>query len=103
MNHLSGDQIFRLLFSDSQELFMERLRGLDLAAGGCAAHYRSGRYAGWVKQLIVTMRDGASIDLMTWPAATARADPTIADALSGHFSFDAKGVAPRYPDPISPS
>jgi hypothetical protein len=72
----------------------------DVASVTATCHYRRGRYAGWVKQLIVTMRDGASIDLMTWPAATVRAYPAIAEALSGHdFSFDAKGVAPQCPEP----
>jgi hypothetical protein len=62
--------------------------------------YRSGRRAGWTKQLIVAMRDGAAIDLMTWPAAAHRAYPAIAQALRGQeFSFDASGVAPRCPEP----
>jgi hypothetical protein len=62
-------------------------------------HYRRGRSSGWTKQFIVTMRDGAAIDLMTWPAAALRAYPAIAQALRGQeFSFDASGVSPRCPE-----
>ena len=72
----------------------------DVASVTASCHYRRGRSAEWVKQLIVTMGDGASIDLMTWPAATVRAYPAIAEALHGRdFSFDANGVAPRCPEP----
>jgi hypothetical protein len=72
----------------------------DVASVTATCHYRRGRYAGWMKQLIVAMRDDAAIDLMTWPAATVRAYPAIAEALRGHdFTFDAKGVAPRCPEP----
>ncbi len=72
----------------------------DVASVTATCHYRRGRYSGWTKQFIVTMRDGASLDLMTWPAATARAYPAIAEALHGHeFTFDAKGVAQQCPEP----
>ena len=37
----------------------------DVTSVAATCHYRRGRYAGWAKQLIVVMRDGASIDLMT--------------------------------------
>jgi hypothetical protein len=37
---------------------------------------------------------------MTWPAATARASPAIAEALRGHeFPLDATGVAPGCLEP----
>jgi hypothetical protein len=72
----------------------------EVASVTATCSYRRGRYPGWTKQLIVTMRDGAAFDLMSWPSATARAYPAIAGALSGHdVSFDAKGVAPRCPEP----
>ena len=57
-----------------------------------------GRPTGWVKQLILTVREGASMDLMTWPAPAVRAYPAIAEALGGHyFTFDAKEVTPAVP------
>ena len=72
----------------------------DVASVTATCRYRRGRYPGWTKQLIVVMRDGAAFDLMSWPAATVRAYPAIAEALRGHdFSFDAKGVAPGCPEP----
>ncbi len=62
--------------------------------------YRSGRYAGWYKQLILGMRDGAALDLMTWPAAAVRAYPKIARALHGQaYSFDKSGVDRGCPPP----
>ena len=46
------------------------------------------------------MRDGAALDLMTWPAAALRAYPSIAEALHGQvFTFDAGGVARGCPQP----
>jgi hypothetical protein len=37
---------------------------------------------------------------MSWPSATVRAYPAIAEALRGHdFAFDATGVAPGCPEP----
>jgi hypothetical protein len=72
----------------------------EVASVTATCRYQSGRHAGWVKQLTAAMRDGAAIDLMTWPAAAVRAYPAIAEALSGHdFAFDARGVAPRCPEP----
>ncbi|HEY3624536.1 MAG TPA: hypothetical protein VGL12_19475 [Roseiarcus sp.] len=72
----------------------------DVASVTATCHYRRGRYPGWTKQLIVTMRDGAAFDLMSWPAAAARAYPAIAEALRGRdFFFDAKDVAPQCPEP----
>ena len=72
----------------------------DVASVTATCHYRRGRYQGWTKQLILTLRDGAAFDLMSWPSATVRAYPAIADALRGHdFAFDAKGVARRCPEP----
>jgi hypothetical protein len=72
----------------------------DVASVTATCRYRRARYPGWTKQLNVTMRDGAAFDLMSWPSATVRAYPAIAEALRGHnFSFDAKGVAPRCPEP----
>jgi hypothetical protein len=72
----------------------------DVASVTTTCGYRSGPRAGWTKQLIVAMRDGAAIDLMTWPAAALRAYPAIAQALHGQeFSFDASGVARQCPEP----
>ena len=72
----------------------------DVSSVTTTCRYRSGPRAGWTKQFIVAMRDGAAIDLMTWPAAALRAYPAIAQALHGHeFAFDASGVSPRCPEP----
>jgi hypothetical protein len=72
----------------------------DVAAVTATCRYSGGRNAGWRKQFILEMRDGAAIDLMTWPAAAIRAYPAIAQALHGEeFSFDASGVAPQCPQP----
>jgi hypothetical protein len=72
----------------------------DVAWVTATCNYRRGRSAGWTKQFILAMRDGAAIDLMTWPAAALRAYPEIAQALHGQeFSFDASGVSPRCPEP----
>jgi hypothetical protein len=65
-----------------------------------ACRYSRGRNAGWRKQFILGMKDGATFDLMTWPAAAVRAYPEIAQALrGGDFSFDESGVALRCPQP----
>jgi hypothetical protein len=65
----------------------------DVAAVTTTCHYHGGRSAGWNRQFILTMRDGAAMDVMTWPAAAQRAYPALARALHGQaFSFDSSGV-----------
>jgi hypothetical protein len=72
----------------------------DVSSVTTACRYSRGRNAGWRKQFILGMKDGATFDLMTWPAAAVRAFPEIAKALrGGDFSFDESGVAPRCPQP----
>ncbi len=72
----------------------------DVAAVTASCRYSSGRYSGWRKRYVLEMRDGAALDLMTWPAAAARAYPSIAEALHGqNFRFDSSGVAPGCPQP----
>ena len=74
----------------------------DVSSVTATCRYARGRYAGWRKRYVLQMRDGATLDLMTWPAAALRAYPAIADALHGHaFVFDAGGVAPGCPEPYS--
>jgi len=65
----------------------------DVVAVTATCRYRRGRYAGWHQQFILGMRDGAALELMTWPTAAIRAYPAIALALHGQqFSFDSSGV-----------
>ena len=72
----------------------------DVSSVTTTCRYTGGRNAGWRKQFILGMNDGATLDLMTWPAAAVRAYPEIAQALrGGDFSFDPSGVAPRCPQP----
>ena len=72
----------------------------DVSTVTTACRYSRGRHAGWRKQFILGMNDGAALDLMTWPAAAARAYPEMAKGLhGGDFSFDASGVAPKCPQP----
>jgi hypothetical protein len=60
----------------------------DVSAVTATCRYVRGRNAGWRKQYVLEMRDGASFDLMTWPAAAFRASPAIAEALHGQeFRF----------------
>jgi hypothetical protein len=72
----------------------------DVSTVTATCRYSRGRYTGWRKQFILEMRDGAALDLMTWPTAAVRASPAIAQALRGHeFRFDAAGVALGCPEP----
>jgi hypothetical protein len=72
----------------------------NVSAVTATCRYSRGRHAGWRKQLVLELRDGAAFDLMTWPTAAVRASPAIAQALHGHeFRFDASGVAPGCPEP----
>jgi len=72
----------------------------DVSSVTATCRYSHGRYPGWRKKYVVQMRDGAALDLMTWPAAAARAYPSVTEALHGqNFRFDASGVAPKCPEP----
>ena len=72
----------------------------DVSSVTATCRYSGGRNAGWRKQFVLEMRDGAALDLMTWPAAVVHAYPVIAQALHGQkFSFDASGVAQGCPHP----
>ena len=72
----------------------------DVSMVTATCRYSGGHNAGWRKQFILGMNDGAALDLMTSPAAAVRAYPTIAQALhGGEFSFDAGGVARNCPQP----
>jgi len=72
----------------------------DVSAVTATCRYSGGRNAGWRKQFILGMNDGAALDLMTWPAAAVRAYPEIAQALHGlEISLNASGVTPRCPQP----
>jgi hypothetical protein len=72
----------------------------DVSAVTTTCRYSRERYAGWRKQFDLETRDGAALDLMTWPTAAVRAYPSIAQALQGQeFAFDAAGVAPGCPEP----
>ena len=72
----------------------------DVSSVTATCRYSHGRYPGWRKTYVFQLRDGASLDLMAWPAAALRAYPSIAEALHGKdFRFDAGGVAPKCPEP----
>ena len=67
----------------------------DVSSVTTTCRYRSGPRAGWTKQFIVAMRDGAAIDLMTWPAAALRAYLPIVQARSTATSFSSTQAASR--------
>jgi hypothetical protein len=72
----------------------------DVSAVTLTCRYSRGRYYGWREQFILEMRDGAALDLMTWPTAAVHAFPSNAQALQGQeFRFDAAGVARGCPEP----
>ena len=73
----------------------------DVSSVTATCRYDSGRYAGWRKQYLLTLRDGSALDLMTWPGAAVRAFSAVAGALRGQgLSYDATGVAPGCPQPF---
>ena len=91
-----------ILYQGSPWSGLRRYGWEEVSSVTATCRYSRGRYAGWSKQFILTLRDGSAIDLMTWPAAAVRAYPAIAQALRGQRLFiDTSGVVPGCPEPYS--
>lgn len=89
-----------ILYQATPSSGLQRYGWDDVSSVTATCRYDRGRYAGWRKQYLLTLRDRAALDLMTWPAAAVRAYPAVADALRGQeFSYDASGVASGCPQP----